>query len=167
MPINGYSPTSSRQEFSLGAVTPRQQGTHLLDACSVEERWAQVAGESWSCPWCEFVRDVALDSGVDAVAVRRGDFKIGASVTVAFKDRYGAGLETGWTAVRLPSIDGKARAHDVTAPQVVIAPDGRCLIWQPRGTYRDQRRIGLGELCSLLGDMADAFSAVDGARRRA
>lgn len=166
MPKNDHTPTNSRQPVSLDDDA-RQQVPHLLEGLSADERSAQVAGESWSCPWDEFICDVAIESGVDALVVRRGTFRISDHVRVAYKDPDGFGVETGWSAVRLTSIDGKARSIDLKAPQIVISPDARCLILQPKGGPRGQRRIGFAELCELLADMGEAQRAAGGSRRAA
>lgn len=55
---NDHTPTNSRQPVSFDAAAARQQAPHSLEGLTADERWARVAGESWSRSLEEFARDV-------------------------------------------------------------------------------------------------------------
>ena len=112
-----------------------------------------IRGEYWTNTYAEYIVHLAKFSGVDAILANQGVFLISDRVAVCYEDelyQLPSQVEPGWQRIKLSSIDGKARPHDRNAPQILISPDERCLIWQPEGCLRKQKRVSFFELTELL-----------------
>ncbi len=117
-----------------------------------------IAAEHWTNTWAEYVVHLAKFNGVDALLANQGVFLIAERVMVCNEDelrRPASQVEPGWQRVKLCSIDGKARAHDREAPQILISPDEQCFLWQPEGGPKNQKRLTFMELLAELGDMGE------------
>jgi len=121
----------------------------------------EIVCEYWTNSWAEYVVDLAIFNGVDALLANKGLFLITERVMVCNEDelrRPASQVEPGWQRVKLCSIDGKARAHDREAPQILISPDAQCFLWQPEGGPKNQKRLTFMELLAKLGDMGERLA---------
>jgi len=121
-----------------------------------------IAGEHWTNTWAEYVVHLAKFNGVDALQANGGAWLISEQVQVCYSDELRRGLEEGWSCIRLPSIDGRAREKDLRAPSVLISPDADCFLWMPHGPHgcslRDQRRLTFMELLDELAEMGERLA---------
>lgn len=110
----------------------------------------------------ELIVELARSLGVEAAVSNLGLFWISGNVSVCHRDIWSGGkIETGWSRVKFPSIDGKLRHSDEEAPQVLVSPDGKCLLWQPHGGLRKQRRVTLSELSEFLAELGDRLARLE------
>jgi len=122
---------------------------------------AEIVSERWTNTWAKYVVHLAKFNGVDALLANQGVFLIAERVMVCNEDelrRPASQVEPGWQRVKLCSIDGKARAHDREAPQILISPDEQCFLWQPEGGPKNQKRLTFMELLAELGDMGERLA---------
>ncbi len=114
---------------------------------------SEVAGESWSMSWGDFIAGVARMFAGAALLSNEGAFALGKRLTVCFRDALQRGLEQGWERIRLASLDGVCRHHDATAPAILVAPGGHAFIWCP-ADFGKQKRVTLSELAELCAEQA-------------
>lgn len=114
---------------------------------------SEVAGESWSMSWGDFIAGVARMFAGAALLSNEGAFALGKRLTVCFRDALQRGLEQGWERIRLASLDGVCRHHDATAPAILVALGGRAFIWCP-ANFKEQKRVTLSELAELCAEQA-------------
>ena len=110
--------------------------------------WSEIAGECWTNSWPKYVVHLAKFCGVDAIQGNGGAWLISERVKVCYSDELRRGLEEGWSCIRLPSIDDRAREKDLRAPSVLISPDADCFLWMPHGPRSDS--LAFGVVCALL-----------------